>query len=200
MLAERQQALVGSQLALAEQVHGIEVSRVDSGHGWPVVGRADVLVAEHDDPVPIGIWAADCAPILLIGSSGTVVAAHGGWRGLAAGVIDVAVAQFGGTGQSIRAALVGPVIHACCYEFGSDDLEAVAAGVHAAPETVLATTATGRQALDVPAAINAGFAVHGIDVESSGPCTGCDDRWFSHRVRGEPGRHAVIAWSARLPA
>jgi len=184
---------------MAEQVHGVTVERVDSAAQWPVVGRADILVAHQRDGMPIGVWAADYAPILLVGSAGDVVAAHGGWRGLAAGVIDVAVEQFTEIGQTIDAALAGPLIHPCCYEFGADDLAAVAAGVHVAPVAVSATTAAGRPALDVPAAVKAGLAFHGITIDSIGPCTGCTDRWFSHRVRSEPGRHAVIAWSERLP-
>ncbi len=197
LLAERQRVLIGSRLALAEQVHGVDVHRfehgVDSQCEWPIAGQADVLVTT--DGTPFGIWAADCAPIFLIGASGMIVGAHGGWRGLAAGVIDTAVEQVREAGDHVVTALVGPLIHPCCYEFGADDSAAVAAGVHADPEAVAGTTTDGQPALDVPATVRAGLAAHGIELDSVGPCTGCSDRWLSHRVRGDLERHVVVAWS-----
>ena len=58
-------------------------------------------------------------------------------------------------------------------------------------------TANGRRALDVPATIAASLARHGVVLDISGPCTGCDVRWFSHRVRSDIERHAVVAsWEA----
>jgi copper oxidase (laccase) domain-containing protein len=179
---------------MTEQVHGVEVHRVESASRWPLAAEADVLVTRGK---PSGIWAGDCAPIFLIGASGTIVGAHGGWRGLAAGVIDVAVDQLLTIDEPVATALVGPLIHPCCYEFGAADVAEVAAGVHAAPAAVTGTTVDGRTGLDVPAAVRAGLAAHDIELESVGPCTGCSDRWFSNRVRQDSGRHAVIAWSER---
>lgn len=80
-----------------------------------------------------------------------------------------------------------PFIHPCCYEFGAGDLASI-------PHAVSSTTTTGLSALDVPATVSAQLAVHGIDLDVIGACTGCDERWFSHRVRAERARHAVVAW------
>ena len=157
-----------------------------------VVGVGDVIVTDRSG-LDLAVWTADCAPIFLLADDGTTVGAHGGWRGLADGVVDVAVGAARRNGGRVVAAVVGPVIGPCCYEFGQDDLGLVARGVHADPAEVTGTTAVGARALDVPAAIRSALGLHGIDLDIVGPCTGCDDRWFSHRVRTEPGRHATVA-------
>jgi YfiH family protein len=52
-----------------------------------------------------------------------VAAAHGGWRGLAAGVPSAAVAalarEFGSRPSDLIAA-IGPSVGACCYEVGTE--------------------------------------------------------------------------------
>ncbi len=164
-----------------------------------MAGTADVAVASS---TPVAVWAADCAEIVLFGRDGDVVGCHAGWRGLAAGVIDVAVNETPGP----LAAVLGPCIHPCCYEFGALELQRVADGVRVAPEFIAGTTASGhgstgtagRLALDVPAAVAAALARHGIELDVIGPCTGCDERWFSHR-RGDVERHAVVAWYEAAP-
>ncbi|MEP1126213.1 MAG: polyphenol oxidase family protein [Ilumatobacter sp.] len=188
-LAARQHAITGADRSwvMTDQVHGVDVSTVDGSAPWsPTTGVADVIVTGALDAT-IAIWAADCAPIVVAADDGTLVAAHGGWRGLAMGVVDVAVDAAVGNGGSVAAAVLGPVIHPCCYEFDPDDLATI-------PDAIPGRTSSGGPALDVPATVAASLARRGVDLDASGPCTGCDDRWFSHRVRSEPGRHAVIAW------
>ena len=82
---------------MLDQVHGVEIyrSRPDTPL-TSMVGVGDVLVGEA--PIegratrPVAVWAADCAPVMLFDRHGVPVACHAGWRGLAAGGIDVAVA------------------------------------------------------------------------------------------------------------
>ena len=189
------QALLERQLAvtppdrpwcMVDQVHGVALMEVDGNEQWvPTLGVADVIVTRALD-VPIGIWAADCAPIVLAADDGTLVGAHGGWKGLAAGVAAVAVDAATRHGGRITSAVLGPVIHPCCYEFGIDDLRTI-------PDAVDGRTSAGKLALDVPATLAVLLARHGVELDVTGPCTGCDDRWFSHRVRTDLGRHAVVA-------
>ncbi len=193
-LAARQRTITGPgrTWAMTDEVHGVGVVTVDAHVPWsPTIGVADVIVTRMSD-LPIAIWAADCAPIVLAADDGTLVGAHGGWRGLAAGVVDVAVDAATGNGGDVVAAVLGPVIHPCCYEFDPDDLETI-------PDAIRGRTSGGGVALDVPATVAASLARHGVDLDVTGPCTGCDDRWFSHRVRVEPGRHAVVAWWEDAP-
>lgn len=186
-LSTRQHAVAGSHWAMADQIHGTDVLEVDHRKSSrPLRGVADVLVTADLD-TRLAIWAADCAPIVLAADDGTLVGAHGGWRGLAAGVVDIAVHEARRTGASVVAAVLGPVIHSCCYEFDQSDLDTI-------PDAVASSTSQGAPALDVPATVAASLARHGIVLDVEGPCTGCDDRWYSHRVRADAGRHAVVAW------
>jgi len=183
---------------MLDEVHGIDVMVVDEAvdigvhDRRPTVGTGDVIVTDRSD-VHLAVWAADCAPLVLVADDGRVVGAHAGWRGLADGVIDAAVDAARGSGGAVIAAVLGPSIGQCCYEFGRDDLAAVAEGVHASESDVAGVSASGERALDVPGAVRAGLDHHGIALDVVGPCTGCDDRWFSHRVRSDLGRHATVA-------
>jgi len=175
---------------MVDQVHGVAVVEVDGSETWvPTRAVADVIMTRSLD-VPIAIWAGDCAPIVLAADDGTLVGAHGGWKGLAEGVVAVAVAAATQRGGTIISAILGPVIHTCCYEFGIDQLQTI-------PDAVEGRTTEGSLALDVPATVAAMLAHHGVVLDVTGPCTGCDVRWFSHRARTDVGRHAVVAcWGA----
>lgn len=195
-LRQRQVRLTGATWVMLDEVHGTDVVVVgaDANLMWPIAGIGDVLSADGSSEM-LAVWVADCAPIALFGSNGSAwVVAHGGWRGLAHGVIDVAVDALEATGATVAAAVLGPCIHACCYEFGAADLDEVAAGVGAAASAVAGSTHWGTDALDVPAAVAAGLARHGIDLDVVGVCTGCDLRFRSHRRRVDLERHAMVAW------
>ena len=194
VLAERQRAATARRWAMLDQVHGVDSVELPMGPSPErVAGRGDVIVASGSEPA-LAIWAADCAPVVLVGDQGTRVAVHAGWRGLASGVLDVGVDAVRDGGEGVRQAVLGPVVRPCCYEFDETDAAAVAAGVGVPAAEVTATIdATNR--LDVPAAVAAALARRGVRLDVSGPCTGCDERWFSHRVRGERERHAVVTWT-----
>jgi copper oxidase (laccase) domain-containing protein len=195
-LRRRQQTLTGSRWVMLDEVHGVDVVAVDSlaRVAWPLAGTGDVLVAERSTEM-LAVWVADCAPLALFGTDGTTrVVAHAGWRGLADGVIDVAVDALESTGTQVAAAVLGPCIHPCCYEFGAADLERVARGVGASPSDVAGSTSWGTRALDVPAAVSAGLARRAVEIDVTGACTGCDRRFRSHRRRAELERHALVVW------
>ena len=194
-LRRRQHAVAGRDWVMLDEVHGVEVHRVlDVAPTWPLAAVGDVLVGATSTR-PLAVWAGDCAPVALVGSDGsTLVVAHAGWRGLAAGVVDVAVDAVESHGTPVGAAVLGPCIHPCCYEFGAVDLAAVATGVHATPDQVSTRSIDGRLMLDVPGAVRTALARRSVELESVGPCTGCDDRYYSHRTRGDTGRHALVGW------
>ncbi len=195
-LRRRQVELTGTPWVMVDEVHGTSVVVVDDlRSGWsPLAAVGDVLLAERS-AAPIAVWAADCAPVALFGVNGTSrVVAHAGWRGLAGGVLDVAVDALESTGTTVAAAVLGPCLHGCCNEFGLDDLDRVAAGVGAERSDVASITAWGTHGLDVPAAVAAGLARRGVALDGPSACTGCDRRFRSHRCRTEPERHALVAW------
>jgi len=168
--------------AMVRQVHGAGVVVADRvGH----LGDGDAIVTVTPD-LPIAVRVADCAPIALLGD-GVVGVVHAGWRGIVAGVIPAALDTMRSLGAGDIRAVLGPCIHAECYEFGAEELERIAAELG---DGVRGTTSWGTPALDVPAAIGA----HLPDVEHESACTACAGGYWSFRARGDEERQAVVAW------
>jgi purine-nucleoside/S-methyl-5'-thioadenosine phosphorylase / adenosine deaminase len=114
-------------LHTAKQVHGARVAVVVEG-----VDKARVADTEADALVSVvpgtavGVYTADCVPILYADDEGRVAAAHAGWRGTVKGVAQAAVealVSVGARRERIRAA-VGPSICARCFEVGEEVAEA----------------------------------------------------------------------------
>ena len=174
---------------MTDQRHGTAVVRVTEPSGGDrSVG--DVAITDLDDVV-LGCWVGDCAPLVLIGAERELAVAHAGWRGLAAGVVDAAIDAFT---EPVVEVVLGPAIWPCCYEFGVDDIAAVARGVHTSSAELRASTTHDQTALDVPAAVRAAAAHRGVEVSLLGGCTGCTHDGYSHRARRDPERHVVAAW------
>ncbi len=166
------------RIVSGRQVHGAELAFHDAPTtDAPEVDGQVILAAG-----PIGlVYTADCLPVAVAGPVG-VAMLHCGWRGLAAGIIARGVESVSATHAAI-----GPGIGVCCYEVGSDVLDAFAGlgdGI-----------ATGRM-LDLPEVARRQLLRAGIeDIESAGLCTRCEpDLFFSHRRDGGPGRQAGLAW------
>ena len=193
-LAERRKLVMAGPWAVVRQVHGADVADAalfdEIGFDPTNAPHADAIVTSEADQ-PIAVQGADCAPLAFITSSGPIAVAHAGWRGLAAGVIESVTETLAERGAVVEEVLVGPVIGTACYEFGSADLDDVAAqlGPH-----VRGVSATGTPALDMRAAIESACNKAGIDsVSFVSACTSCGDSGFSHRARGETERHALVA-------
>ena len=131
-------AAIGVQtLVGCTQVHGAAVAVVDTP--WPpgTGPRADAMVTRRPG-LGLGIITADCAPVLFA-APGVVGAAHAGWRGALAGVLEAVVAAMGG--QDVQAA-VGPCIGPASYEVGAD-LRDAGAGAGGGGRAVLRRGAAG---------------------------------------------------------
>ena len=109
-------------LVRMRQVHGAEVFEAGKGidEKWP---EADIAISRDPSLAPT-VRAADCVPTLLADRrTGAVAAIHAGWKGTAAGAVQVAVRAlertYGSTPLDLVAA-VGPSIGPCCYEVGGD--------------------------------------------------------------------------------
>ncbi|EPI54912.1 polyphenol oxidase family protein [Gardnerella vaginalis] len=126
-----------ADLCLVSQVHGNSVFDADSivdswntQYGFDATGFADSKVRIEADAqvsttcsLALGMFAADCLPVLLADSeSGVIAAAHCGRKGLMAGVLDStieAMCEKGAECSNITAVL-GPCICGDCYEVGEE--------------------------------------------------------------------------------
>ena len=183
------QALVG-----CTQVHGAEVAVVDAPWQPGAGPRADAMVTRRPG-LGLGIVTADCAPVLFT-APGVVGAAHAGWRGALAGVLEAVVAAMGG--QDVQAA-VGPCIGPASYEVGADLRQAVLAR-DAADARFFGDARPGHWLFDLPGYCAARLRAAGAAVTVLDHDTLPDERrFFSHRRRtlagGGPIGHqiAVIA-------
>lgn len=188
VLAGRRAAVVNGPWTWLHQVHGasVVVAGRPGEHAGAVADAAVTVVPG----VPVAVHTADCGPLVLLADGGVAVV-HAGWRGLLAGVVEAAVTALAAQGRPPTAAVLGPVIGPHHYEFGRDDLRLL---VDRFGPSVGATTAAGAPALDLPAAVAAALAEHGIALTDTGTCTGCSPDHWSHRVRGDRARQAVVAW------
>ena len=189
---KRRAAVVDRPWSLVRQVHGTDVIVVerpgDSGSG---VG--DALVTAHPGAA-IAVLTADCAPVALASPEGVFGVAHAGWRGLAGGVLEAAVAAMRRLGAGRIEAVLGPCIHPECYAFGAEDLDRVADRLGAA---VRATDRDGHPALDIPAGVAAVLERAGAElVGDAGVCTSCDEGYWSWRARADAERQATVVWKS----
>jgi YfiH family protein len=173
-------------LVWLRQVHGNEVVTVERPTAAAPV--ADAVVTRVAG-LPLAVVTADCAPV-AIACDDTVAIAHAGHRGLAAGVLERAVARVRAVGRGPVRALLGPCIHPARYEFSAHDLEAFVARFGPG---VAGSTQAGRPALDLPAVVRLSLARAGVDqFDDVGVCTAASADHFSHRRDGITGRQASI--------
>jgi polyphenol oxidase len=183
--------LGADHLLSAHQVHGTQafIARAP----WTERPRADAIVTSTRN-LAIGVLTADCAPILFAdGEARVVAAAHAGWRGALAGIVEATIAameELGAKRARIRAA-VGPCIGQQAYEVGSDfEKEFLSKDAGSAPFFVRS------QRTDRPHFDLAGYVVRRVQeagVTQVLPCSSCTysdaGRFFSYRraqARNEP--------------
>jgi polyphenol oxidase len=173
------------------QVHGTRVVDAAKAGDRP---EADAAVARAPGVV-CAVQAADCLPVLLADEAGTVVgAAHAGWRGLAAGVIEAAIDAMQAPGERLIAWL-GPAIGPAHYEVGAEVRDAFLARDLAAAAAFQANRA-GHWLLDLYAVARQRLAARGVlRVHGGGFCTFSDaarfPSWRRDRTRE---RIAAFVW------
>lgn len=170
-----------------QQVHGAEVVVATSpGDGAGTV--ADAVVTELAG-APIAVTTADCAPLVLVGTSAIGVV-HAGWKGIMAGVIEATSGQLRALGSEPLEVICGPCIQPGAYEFGSETLDEIEQRFGPG---IRASTDGGRPALDMTATVAAACEAAGWPVPSRPACTSAAE-FFSHRTRGDRGRQTTVAW------
>ncbi len=169
------------------QVHG---SRVVDGH--TVEQGLDADGSFTSDPqVVCAVLTADCLPIVLADRKARCVATlHGGWRGLAAGIIEAGVAALP-VSSADMVAWLGPAIGPLHYEVGEPVRAAFGDGAQAA----FRPTGDGRYQADLYALARIRLAACGVsEVYGGGFDTLADPRFYSYRQTQVCGRMATVAW------
>lgn len=175
------------------QVHGAGVADADRLSQTP---EADASVARKTGTV-CSVMVADCLPVLLADRAGSVVAAaHAGWRGLAAGVIENTVRAMDAAASDLLAYL-GPAIGPAAFEVGDDVRDAFLAHGDEAAAAFVART-PGKWLADLFMLARQRLERAGLTrIYGGGLCTYSDpERFYSHRRDRITGRMAALIWLA----
>ncbi len=192
--------LPGAALVGLTQVHGDAVAVLDDP--WPIDRRpqADAVVTRRPG-LALGIVTADCGPVLFADTeAGVIGAAHAGWRGAVAGVLEATIDAMVALGAS-RArivAAVGPCIRQPSYEVAADLRDAVLARAVADARFFADGARPDRWQFDLAGYCAARLAAAGVAAEVTPHDTLADEaRFFSHRrntlARGGPIGHQLSA-------
>ena len=171
------------------QVHGTEVVSV--------TGRQDTVPTADaawttDRSVALAVLTADCLPVVFVERDQQVVGvAHGGWRGLVAGVL---AATFEAMPESRYCAWIGPAIGPSAYEVGEEVIQAVVDADPDAECLIRPGDRPGKGYLDLFLLAERQLEALGVEtVYCDRRCTYSSDDLFSYRRDGSTGRMATIA-------
>ncbi|QCP49492.1 peptidoglycan editing factor PgeF [Trinickia violacea] len=204
-------SLADTRAAWLEQVHGNEVVLADDVIAAAANGaaptRADASVTATPG-VACLVMVADCMPVLLCDEAGRAVgAAHAGWRGLAAGIIERTaqrVADLAGTHLENVCAYLGPAIGPDTFEVGADVRDAFMTEARADERDLVARafvdhpSTPGKSLADLYALARVRLARLGIArIDGGGACTVTErERFYSYRRDRVTGRMAGMIWLA----
>lgn len=182
--------------AWLRQVHGVAVVDAARVAGMSGACEADAAFSRQAGAVCV-VMTADCLPVLFCDRAGTVVAAaHAGWRGLAAGVLEATVAAMAVPPAELLAWL-GPAIGPQAFEVGGEVRDTFLARDAAAADAFV-PAAGGKWLADLFLLARQRLAGIGVGaVYGGGVCTVSDSRHFySHRRDRITGRMATLVWLA----
>ena len=173
-----------------QQIHGNHVVPAAEGPAQPADGSYTT------SPGPVcTILVADCVPLLLADFSGHQVAAiHAGWRGIAAGIVDAALAvMHAPPGQVL--AWIGPCIGPNRYAVGAEVRSACLQMEPDAAECFQPTVRNHWRA-DLRRLVRTGLQRHGVGaIHDTDICVyDKPEHFFSHRRDGQTGRMAALIW------
>jgi YfiH family protein len=175
------------------QVHGSAVADLDAQAGLREADAAYTRIAGRI----CAIQTADCLPVLFAAADGSVVgAAHAGWRGLVAGVLEASVAALAAAAPDVPVlAWLGPAIGPAHFEVGEEVREAFV-GRDPEAEIAFIENARGRWQCDLYTLARRALARVGVaDIHGGEHCTYAESgRFYSYRREGQTGRMASLIW------
>jgi YfiH family protein len=188
--------VIGVPPAWLSQVHGTHVADLDSVDAGAGAPTADAGVGSKARRAVV-VRVADCLPVLFCDKAGTRVgAAHAGWRGLSAGVIETTVAARNVPPRN-NIAWMGPAIGPTAFEVGDDVRDAfVDADGYAAAAFDPYPGRPDKWLADIYALAALRLQAAGVKAIYGGDlCTVSDPaRFFSYRRDKSPGRMAALVW------
>lgn len=173
------------------QVHGNRV--VDAAVSEPYSEGDGSYVAEPGHVCVV--LTADCCPVFLCDRGGSRVAVlHGGWRGLARGLIEQGVARMSVPGTELMAWL-GPAIGPQAFEVG-DDVYGAFVGLNGEAKEAFTKKKNGRWLADICRLAQQRLHAVGVkNVYGGGYCTVSErERFFSYRRDRVCGHMASLIW------
>jgi YfiH family protein len=196
---------VAANRALLKDVLECDPVWLEQTHGTRIVDAARFHTADQPPPADAAfsrkagvvcvVMTADCLPVLFCDDSGSVVAAaHAGWRGLLAGVLEETVAAMGVPGKNLMAYL-GPAIGRQAFEVG-DEVRSAFVSVDEKAAAAFRPSLPGKWLADIYLLARQRLAGQGVERVFGGSfCTVSEaDRFFSYRRNGQTGRMASMVW------
>ncbi|PMY43793.1 MULTISPECIES: peptidoglycan editing factor PgeF [Pseudomonas] len=181
------------QPAWLKQVHGIDVVEADPS----VVATADACWTATPG-IACSAMTADCLPALFCDRAGTrVAAAHAGWRGLAAGVLEATLDNLKVAPEDVLVWL-GPAIGPQAFEVGPEVRDAFVRHLPQTEQAFVPSQNPGKLMADIYALARLRLASCGVTaVYGGGFCTVSDPRFYSYRRSPRTGRFASLIWLER---
>jgi YfiH family protein len=179
-------------IVFLNQVHGADVVPVDALRTASAAVEADAMTGRRAGDV-CAVRTADCLPVLFCARDGSeIAAAHAGWRGLAAGVLENTVLALE-TKPDQLLAWIGPAISQPNFEVGDDVRDAFVSRDPAA-SGAFAANARGRWQADLVALARQRLATAGIkDIFGGRWCTYGDATRF-HSYRRDPACGRLVSF------
>ncbi|RZL90148.1 MAG: peptidoglycan editing factor PgeF [Variovorax sp.] len=188
---------IGARPVFLQQVHGTHVLALDAATPDGSAADASTTVVSG---IACTIMVADCLPVLFTDAAGRrVAAAHAGWRGLAAGVLESTLQRFDTAGNAVMAWL-GPCIGPDAFEVGDEVRVAFEAQAPEAVACFKPAAQSGKWLADLAGLARqrlrkAGVAqLHGNDSTETWCTVHNPLLFFSHRRDRVSGRFAACIW------
>ena len=181
--------LLPSKPRWLNQVHGTGVVNWDKAFK----AEADAIISQQNGQV-CAVLTADCLPVLFCNQAGThIAAAHAGWRGLAAGVLEATVSAMACKPTELMAWL-GPAIGPNAFEVGKDVYDAY---IQVSADNAIAFKPhRDRWLADLYLLARLALGKVGIKQVFGGQHCTYEEKnsFFSYRRDGETGRMASLVW------
>jgi hypothetical protein len=177
-----------SRIFTLNQIHSSSVFLIKDGFRKGPEQKGDAIVTSLKG-MGIGVFTADCQPLLFVDRTASVVAAvHAGWRGTLSQITKTALLEieenFGIEPSSVYVVL-GPSIGRCCYEVG-EDVASLFMNKFDNWKGYLLKKNDSKYILDLKEANRIALVEEGVkDIEVINICTKCDTGFHSYRRDGK---------------